>query len=463
MKKSRRIFTVLLIVVMLISLVACSSDKDKESGGQSSGDANGEISGKVRVSLAGWQLEDGIDPFTGKKTVGLNNYMKDTFKKQYPKIKTEISIVPWENAKAKQQALLMSKDVDIIYTGGAFASQFNEQGLLRSIDDLLDNDPDFKPEDIYLEGLWNNSYSTRSLDMKNRIGLPAILGQRMVMYDKKIFDDWGVEYLSEHPTPEEIIEKAKKMTGKNPKTGEPNYGLWWSGNSLNGSTFIALTFYYNALGAEGALNDLKKLQWKLNDKEMVDVFEWLKDASTLPPPSFVNGQGMENFGRENNNIAIALDNNGGTIIGDYKANKKTDMLERYEATVNLGPNGEGWVAVDPIIMAKEPKDVEAAWEVMKFLASPETQKWNYENFGTAPTLKNADFVDPNDKYMKIAFKIAENARTSLLDEANPFYMSEIVPVVNGFISDCANDKAPDIKSTLDSLQEKAENWSANLK
>lgn len=459
MKLKKYIALFLIASICIVSLAACGTSKAPAGGN----DGDSAISGTVRLSLAGWTLEDGIDPYTGKKTIGLNSYLKETFNKQYPKIKLEISTVPWENAKAKQQAQLMSKEVDLVYTGGAFACQFFQQGLLRPIDDLLEKDTEFKPEDLYLEGIWNNSYSVRSLDMKQRFGLPYALGQRMTVYDKKIFDDWGVEYLSEHPTAEEILEKAKKMTGKNPKTGEDNYGLYWSGNSLNGSTIIALTFAFGATGAEGTLDDPKNIKWQLNTPEMVKVMEWFKEASKLCPPSFVNGQGAENFGRENNNIAIALDSNGAKVIGDFKATGKKDMIDRYEATVNLGPDGEGWVAMDPIIMAKEPKNVDAAWTVMKFLASYDTQKWAHENGGNAPTIKNADFVIPEDKYLRVAFKIADNAKPSLLDEANPFFMSDIVPKINGYMSEAAGGNPPDIQKTLDELQKKATDWSASQK
>ena len=39
--------------------------------------------------------------------------------------------------------------------------------------------------------------------------LPFLGDTRYICYDKTIFDQWGVEYLSEHPTVEEILEKAK--------------------------------------------------------------------------------------------------------------------------------------------------------------------------------------------------------------------------------------------------------------
>ena len=452
----------LLSVIMVITLIACSS----ESGGESSNtvdkdiDIVSDMDGTVRVALAGWQLESGIDPITGIENIGLNEFLEQEFKPRYPNIKLEVYQIPWENAQAKQTAMLQSGDVDILYTGGAFASQWYQQGLLRGLDDLIENDATFD-KSIYLQGIWENSYSTKSYDKTEHFGIPAVLGRRVTLYDKQLFDEWGVDYISGNPTPEEILEKAIQMTGKNPKTGEENYGLWWDGKSLNASTFVALTHAFGATGGEGTLADVNNIQWELNSPEMGKVMEWLKEASRYAPSAFLNTQGAENFGLEGNSVAIYLDGTGASTMGEVAASGDTALLERYESALNLGPNGEGWVAVDPFVMSKDAENEEASWEVLKFLTGYETQKWNYDNFKSTPTLANADFVSEDDKYMKTAMEIAEVSKSSLMDEANPFFGSEIVPAINGFISEAHNGDAPDIQTFLDNLQERAVKWSAN--
>ena len=456
----KKIFSVFIAALLIMTLAACSSTSGGGKGKKNSDiEVVSEIEGKVRVSLAGWQLENGIDPITGINTVGLNEFLDNEFYPRYPNIKLEIYQVPWENAQAKQSAMLQSADVDLIYTGGAFASQWMEQGLLRSIDDLLLIDTSFD-ESVYLKGIWDNSYSTVAFDGNTRFGLPAILGKRMTIYDKKIFEDWGVEPLSDNPSPEEILDKAKQMTGKNPVTGEENYGIWFNGNNLNISTFVALTHAYEAEGAVGTFDDLKNIEWKLNTPEMVKVMEFLKEAAQYAPIEFVNAQGAENFGISTNNIAIALDHSGGATMGEYIANDDKDLLDRFESVLNLGPKGEGWVAMDPFVMAEKVENVDAAWEVMKFLAGYETQKWNYENFKATPTLVDADFVDKEDKFVKTAMEIADVSPSVMMDEANPFFGSEIAPAINGFVSNAANNKAPDIDKFLGDLQKRAEDWSA---
>jgi multiple sugar transport system substrate-binding protein len=461
MKKS---LVLLSVFIMLFSLLACSAETGQESEGGSTENSDIEVvsdmEGTVRVALAGFQLEDGMDPITGIENKGMETFLEEQFQPRYPNIEVELYQIPWENAQAKQTAMLQSGDVDVLYTGGAFASQWQQQGLLMSLDDLIEGDSNFDSS-IYLEGIWENSYSTKSYDKSVHFGIPAVLGRRVTIYDKQLFDQWGVDYLSENPTPEEILEKAKQMTGENPETGKQNYGLWLDGKGLNLSTFVALTHAFDATGGEGTLDDLKNIKWDLNSPEMVKVFEWLKEASKYAPPAILNSQGNENFGLENNDIAIHLDGSGASTMGEVKASGNTELLDRFEPVLNLGPNGEGWVAVDPFVMAKDAKNVEASWEVLKFFTGYEAQKHNYENYTMTPTLANADFVGENDKYMKTAAEIAAVSTATLMDEANPFFGSEIAPAVNGFISLAHNEDAPDIQSFLDDLQDRAEKWSAN--
>ena len=114
-------------------------------------------------------------------------------------------------------------------------------------------------------------------------------------------------------------------------------------------------------------------------------------------------------------------------------------------------------------MAKNADDVRASWEVMKFLASYDTQKHNYEKFQYNPSIADPDFVDPHDVYTQKAIEIAKLAEPTLMDEANPFFGTKMVPVINGFISQAHNNRAPDIDELLKNLQQDATEWSRHQK
>lgn len=467
MKRIIAVFT--LICMMMVTFVACSGasgNKETSSGNEGKQAApaeKSEISGTVRVLLAGWALEDGIDPLTSIEFKGLNNFWKETFGVKYPKIKVQLNIVPWDSAQQKQQVDLASKNVDVLYTG-SYVSQYYQAGLLRNIDDLLAKDTNYKPKEIFPEGVWNSSYNLLTFDKSKRYGLPAVMGQRYTIYDKKLFDDWGVEYLSEQPTVKEILEKSKKMTGKNPKTGKMNYGIWFNtAMPVDIFTFVAWSYAFKVDGGKGSPDDPKNIKWDLNNENMIKLFESFGELVKYTPKGFITGLGSEQFGTSENNVAIYLDYQGAKIIGQYMQDKKTNMIDRFQPCMGVGPQGESWVAVDPIVMAKNPKDLEAAWEVMKFLASAEMQEYHYKSFGWTPALKKADFIDPIDKYMKTALKVADKAHYTLIDEAVPFYTVEMVPLINKYEGDILAGKNVDVKNMLDNLQKKAEQWSAAQK
>lgn len=146
----KKLVLLMLSCVLVLSLAACSGGSDTDVTGGAEIKKVSDMEGTVRVALAGWQLDDGINTQTGNSTVGLNEYLKQTFNKMYPNIKLELYQIPWENVKAKQSAMLLSGDADVLYTGGAFASQWYQEGLLRDLDDLIKEDKSFDPSIFFI-------------------------------------------------------------------------------------------------------------------------------------------------------------------------------------------------------------------------------------------------------------------------------------------------------------------------
>ena len=464
----RKLLSLTLALACILALFSgCAGQTGGTTSTQSTGAAGpssvvSDVSGKVRVLYAGQVLEDGIDPLTGKTTRGLTSFFKQDFEPKYPNIDCELTVIPWDDYTTKTKTMLLSNQVDVVASGGTEKLMY-DQGLLMRLNDLIDNDKSFTPETLYLDGIWNNSVYNKSVE-GDRYGLPALIGQRYTVYDKKLFDDWGVEYLSEKPTPEEILEKAKQMTGINPVTGEQNYGLYFEGNDLSSATFSVLGLFYDGQGYTGDItDDPKAITWDWNSAGMVKVMQWLAEASKYCNPGFITNQGNENFGRETNTNAIVLNTSGSTVVSDYKMSGKTDMMDRFIPVYNLGKNGESWLACDNICLAKSAQNVDASWEVCKYLASADVLKYMYEDYGACVSLKDTSFVDPNDIYYLMAIKEAEIAPLTLFDVQYDLFLAEVMPYVAGFVSLAAQDKAPDIQSGLDELQAKAVKYSTSLK
>lgn len=476
MKKMRRILTMMLAVILVMLLAGCgpsapsagqgsavpaAGDTKPTAGGDTQPAGGKELSGKVRVIWVGFQEEDNLDAATGREREGYTTMTKRLFTDQgHENIEVEILNIPWEGCWAKQRTSMMSKEVDILYTGGAYAPIYYKEGHLRAIDDLVAADTGFNPKELYLPGLYDGA---RCMDFNStvHVGLPFVAGQRYIIQDSKLFKDWGQELLPEVPTPELVLEKAKAMTGINPVTGEENYGLFFNPTELNGSTLVALLSYYGANGGEGNMSDPGAIKWALNTPEFKKVLAWLDEAVKYAPPGVSTNQGAEMKAQEGNNVAIFLNNNGATELAHYRTSNDATWVERDVPTMNMGKNGGGWITYDPYVMAKDAQNVDAAWELMKFFTGYEVQKWAYDQYGNTPTIANQDFLLDVDHYAKTNAKvIAASKIDPIFDEQNEFFNSEIVPFYAGYVADRANGTARNVDADLAALQKKAEDWSA---
>lgn len=468
----KKVLALLLAAMMSLSLVACGGGGGRVSSEPVSAIADdSEISGTIKLQLIEYTVAPQQDTATGKDLEGYQAFFEREFGAKYPNVKWSIEEIPWDNSQQKGQVSLSTGEVDLANTG-AYASQYWYGGILRKIDDLLAADTEFDPLEVYANGIWENSFSIQSYEKDARFGLPAVMGQMYTIYDSQIFEDFGAEPLPEKPTPEDIIEAAKTCTGVNPRTGQQNYGLHFLANrSTDVFAFVALTYHTGATGGEGSIGKPGEIKWDLNNDKMKKAFEYIGEYVKYTGPGFLQNQGNENFGKVvdlepgvENTTAIVLDSATASIWARYLRDGKTDTteLDRFKAVYNVGPNGIGWVAVDPIVMSAKVKDenIQAAWAAMKFLTNHETQVYEFEQIRNAPTLKDTSFIPEEYEGMKIAMDIANNCQYTLIDEANPFFVSNIVPAVQSYMSAIKEGQSPNLDEILSTLQTQAEEWSA---
>lgn len=468
----KKVLALLLAAMMSLSLVACGGGGGKVNSEPVNSIADdSEISGTIKLQLIEYTVAPQQDTATGKDLEGYEAFFEREFGAKYPNVKWSIEEIPWDNSQQKGQVSLSTGEVDLANTG-AYASQYWYGGILRKIDDLLAADTEFDPLEVYANGIWENSFSIQSYEKDARFGLPAVMGQMYTIYDSQIFEDFGAEPLPEKPTPEDIIEAAKTCTGVNPRTGQQNYGLHFLANrSTDVFAFVALTYYTGATGGEGSIGKPGEIKWDLNNDKMKKAFEYIGEYVKYTGPGFLQNQGNENFGKVvdlepgvENTTAIVLDSATASIWARYLRDGKTDTteLDRFKTVYNVGPNGIGWVAVDPIVMSAKVKDenLQAAWAAMKFLTNHETQVYEFEQIRNAPTLKDTSFIPEEYEGMKIAMDIANNCQYTLIDEANPFFVSNIVPAVQSYMSAIKEGQSPNLDEILSTLQTQAEEWSA---
>ncbi|WP_249305765.1 ABC transporter substrate-binding protein [Lederbergia citrea] len=399
-KQKTTLLTLVCMLVLMIALVGCNKS---ESGGNNSESANGDWKGQtLKVQMIGnFSMDSGTDPVTGEKVKGLDELKKE-FEKNYPGAKVEFIIMPWEGYVEKTQAMLTSGEADVYQMPGI--ADFAAQGLMEPLQPYIDGDSQFDL-DIFIDNQVNGWKALGPDDNELQIfGLPFLGDARFIVYDKQLFDEWGVDYLSDNPTMEEVMDKAKQMTGTNPKTGEKNYGVYFRGDWSSAFTLVNLAEGQNGKWGEGFAWD--EVKFNFNSPEMLTGLNWLLEMKKYAPEGIMSNQGNEKWLTKDNNIAILLNQGPGDLVKQTYAQGLEDRI----AVVQEFKNDEGvgsLFAGSPIAIAKNSKNKELAWEWMKFATGDFAQKFIFEEQGLMPAVKSAfgwDSVKEVDHLMNPIFK-----------------------------------------------------------
>ncbi|WP_299088711.1 sugar ABC transporter substrate-binding protein [uncultured Metabacillus sp.] len=377
--------TLFLVITLLVIVAALTGCSPKAGTTENAGGGDGEWAGqKIKVQLIGdFTMETSTDPITGDSVKGVE-VLKEEFEKQHPGATVEFIIMPWEGYTEKTQAMITSNEADVYQMPGV--ADFAPQGVLEPLQPFIDNDSEFSL-DIFIDNQVEGWKVLGPDDDELQIyGLPFLGDARFISYDKKLFDDWGVEYLSDHPTMQEIAEKAKKMTGKNPVTGEQNYGIWFRGDWSSAFTLVNLAEGQNGSWGEGFAWD--EVKFNFNSPEMLNGLKWLADMQQYAPKGLVSNQGQEKWLTKDNNIAIMLNQGPGDIVKQTYAQGLEDRIAIAQEFKNEQGQG-GLFAGSPLAIAKSSKNKELAWEWIKFATSEFTQKYLFEEVGAIPAIKTA--------------------------------------------------------------------------
>ncbi|ENH96025.1 sugar ABC transporter substrate-binding protein [Gracilibacillus halophilus YIM-C55.5] len=420
-----------LVIALLCSMVimtACSSDD--ETGGESDAgtDTNGENNGNgeetsseggenwegqsINVQLIGdFDLEDSTDPTTGESRKGLQD-IKDQFESEHPGATVEFTLMPWEGYTEKTQAMLTSGDADVYQMPGI--ADFAAQGLLEPLQPWIEEDDEFTT-DIFIDNQMKGWMALGpDSDELEVYGLPFLGDARFIAYDKQLFDEWGVEYLSEYPTMDEVAEKAKQLTGTNPETGEENHGIWFRGDWSSAFTLVNLAEGQNGRWGTGFAWD--EVEFEFDSPEMVSGLEWLLEMQEYAPEGLVSNQGSEKWLTHDNDIGIMLNQGPGLII-QAKAQDLTDRIGIVQEFKNDDGMG-GMFAGSPITMAADSENKELAWEWMKFATSETVQKYIFEETDGNPSIKS---VKNWDSYAEVENLMAPTIEAMSTPYTTPRY------------------------------------------
>ncbi|CAM3927494.1 extracellular solute-binding protein [Lederbergia lenta] len=440
------------ILVLMGGLVGCNKS---ESGGNNSETASGEWKGQtLKVQMIGnFSMESGTDPITGEKVKGID-VLKKEFEKNYPGATVQFIIMPWEGYVEKTQAMLTSGEADVYQMPGI--ADFAAQGVMEPLQSYIDKDSDFDLDsfiDNQVDG-WK-ALGPDETDLQI-FGLPFLGDARFIAYDKLLFDQWGVEYLSDNPTMEEVMEKAQKMTGTNPETGERNYGVYFRGDWSSAFTLVNAAEGQNGNWGEGFAWD--EVKFNFNSPEMLKGLNWLLEMKEYAPEGIMSNQGNEKWLTKDNNIAISLNMGPGDLVKQTYAQGLEDRIALSQEFKNDEGKG-GLFAGSPIAIAKNSKNKELAWEWMKFATGDFVQKFIYEEQGLMPAVKSAfewDSVKEVDHLMNPIFK----AMSTPLTPRYPWGSSQPRFILQAEIESALTGKRS-AQEALDRAQAESTDWVKN--
>ena len=230
----KKLIALLLAVAMVAALfVGCTGETEEPTTEATTTEATEEITldteaatvaptdaEKEPVTLTFWQA--------GGDTVGAASIMRlllDKFELMYPWITVEYQAIPWSlDPHTQFQTAIAGGDcADVLVLGSPLDFQLADEGNLIALDDIMD--PAILAD--MSDALKGNCYYTGSNNAEfvgKIMSVPLYTGTRAMLYNKEIFDFFGVEYPTEGMTHADLLEMAKKVTGEMNGTQVYGYG-----------------------------------------------------------------------------------------------------------------------------------------------------------------------------------------------------------------------------------------------
>ena len=393
----KKIIISLIMAVMIISLAAAGGGK--EAPASSAGGVSPR--GTVRIAWLSLSPDDRTDPISGIVYKG-SYALKEMLERKLPGVTIEFVMIPADNWIQKMETTIEAGDADI----GWYTNQVQAPNWFVDHREFMAKDPSFTEADFdrtFTPGAKHYTrYSTFDFPESTGaiLGLPYDVGAYYIVYDSLLFQQWGVKPLSLKPTFDEIREAAQKMTGKNPVTGQDNYGIY----------LVARWSEWLGVGADmyHIINipdmDLRKLNvqrdvdYIKDSKTVLDYFQFLLDMIKCAPAGVTNETGHERFYTPENNIGIMLDTSRTQVLYNHIEAGNKAVTDRFIPVLlpRTGSGATSFPEIHKVAVTKHAKDKQLAWEVLKTIClDKEVLNLLYANyaFGNAPALMDVSGID----------------------------------------------------------------------
>lgn len=405
----KKLISIILLVMLTASMVlAGCGGSDSQTAGNSSGEVAENkteekkkegASGKevVRVVVPGISEEATIDPISGIEKKGLGEF-EAFLEEQIPEYDIDLVSIPWDGWIQKMETLVTSGEVDV----GFYTNQEAVPGWYQDLTEYLNKDGEVNFDNLdqlFIDpAVFYTKYNSFNYPESTGqvFGLPMTMASNIIVYDKQLFEEWGVEEPTDDTTFTELVALAEKMTGKNPVTGQTNYGgyLFSTWMEWYAISYDAVKTYESDTMLLSDMDTDEYVEYIKDSPEVLNYFTDMIRLVDCCPEGVATGSGNEKFFTEDNDIAINFDtNNVGANYMKYVYAQNKEMTDRFiPLMVPTGKNGmEGFPEFFRFSITKAAKNPDAAWEVIKKLTTtPEIVDFYLTNYAQDKVTALAD-------------------------------------------------------------------------
>lgn len=324
----------------------------------------------LRVWMMGYAYADRT--VDGENHIGIGSIFRQ-FEAAHPGVKIEYSDIGWENTFQKIMTSMIGEGPDVYMLGSTWVGQFVEKETLEDLTPYIERDGfDFS---TYYERYTKMAFHRDPKTGKERCwGLPWVADTRILAYDKQIFKHWGVEPPRDGMSWEELLQKAKATTGKDPVTGKETYGYMVQGFD---PVFMYMGYLYQNGGSFYSPDETRSA---LDTPESREALKYLVDlhvAHNVSGPETMNNFLWNTFGpflSPENKYSIYE-----TVPSMVKegAMKRGDRIGVCTLPVRKGAGGLMGGSFLAVNRKSSRKDI--AFQFLKFMASEGPQKYLVEH------------------------------------------------------------------------------------
>ncbi|MBB1252225.1 extracellular solute-binding protein [Streptomyces alkaliterrae] len=356
-----------LVAALALSVTACGSDDDKQDKG------SGELSGTITF----WDTSNDAEKAVYKK-------IAEDFTKLHPKVKVKHVSVDFGEANNKFKNAAPGKGggaPDVMRTEVAWVADFANLDYLAP----LDGTPAIEDQDDYLPTAWGSTQFNGKT-----YAVPQVTDTLALFYNKKLLKEAGVEVPQ---SLEDVKKSAKKIKDKTGATA-----LYLRGDD----PYWFLPYLY---GEGGDMLDADAKKVTIDQEAGVKAFAAMKDLVDSKAALTDLTDGWDNGQTAFKNGDVAMMINGPWAIEDSLSGKQfKDKGNLGVAAVPAGSKAQGapqggW----NLSVYAGSRNLDASYEFVKYMSSPEVQQRTTEELSLLPTRKSVYDVDSVKKNEMVQF------------------------------------------------------------